>query len=215
MITALVVDDHPALCEGIRRILKKIPGVSSCDIANNGKIAIEAMERQAYQLVLMDLKMPVMDGYQATDIIIEKFPETKIIVLSMVDSKREVLEMLRKGVHGYLLKSADQDEITRAILQVMDGHIYLSEDVSKIWTEHVMNQIMHEKKDIAHVELSVREKEIIRQICEQMTSAEIGDKLNISEATVKNHRTHIMQKLGTDNVIGIAMFAVRTGLFVP
>ncbi len=215
MITTLVVDDHPIFRNGISKILGGIPQISRCDVAVNGKAAIEAMEGYKYDVVFMDLQMPVMDGYQATDIIIKKFPETKVIIISMVDTKREVLEVLKKNVHGYILKSADENEITKAINKVLDGHTYLSDEINEVWAHYVMDRLRLEKAEPVCAELSAREKEVIRLLCAQLTTAEIADKLFISEATVKNHRARIMKKLNTDNAIGIAMYAVRTGLYIP
>lgn len=215
MITTLVVDDHPMFRNGISRILRGIPNVSQCDVAGDGKTAIEAMAKHHYDIVFMDLQMPVMNGYEATDIILKKFQGTRVIVISMVDSKREILEILKKGVHGYILKTTEEEEMARAISQVLDGQIYLSNEVKETWTQYVMHKLSLENTELLHTELSTREKEIICHLCSQSTTYEIADKLCISEATVKNHRANIMKKLNTDNAIGIAMYAVRTGLFVP
>jgi DNA-binding NarL/FixJ family response regulator len=215
MFSALVVDDHPVTCEGISKILRKIPHISRCDTAYNGKSAIEAIGKHPYKIVIMDLHMPVMDGYEATDIIMKKFPYSRIIILSMVDSKREIVTLLDKGVRGYLLKSSDSKEITTAVQKVLDDQIYLSEDVNRIWGQYLLEKKEHHKLRTPHEELTSREKDVIRMICEQFTCIEISEKLNISESTVKNHRANIMKKLETDNSIGIALYAVRAGLYIP
>jgi DNA-binding NarL/FixJ family response regulator len=212
MIHALVVDDHPILRDGIQRVLQEIDGIASCDVADNGLLALEAMSVKQYSLVLMDIQMPVMDGYEATDIIMEKYPATKVLVISMMASRHSMLDMLGKGVQGYILKDSDDEDIAYAVKKIMDDDVYLCEEARKVWTEFLAGgkSVVQER-----VELTEREKEIIILICEQFTTEEIGDKLCIALGTVKNHRRHIMQKLNTENVVGIAMYAVRTGLYIP
>jgi two-component system response regulator NreC len=215
MINALVVDSLPMFCDGLCRILKRIPGISKCDMAFDGKTAIEAFEKCKYDIVLMDLCLQEMSGSEVTGILMKKFPRTKIIIVSMVDTRKDVIEILQTGVNAYLLKSANELEITEAVQQVLDGEIYMSEKIQKLWTDYVMNKSSHEKSRPGQVELSIREKEIIRLLCDQLTALDIANKLCISEATVKNHRANIMKKLETDNAIGIALYAVKTGLYIP
>ena len=215
MFSALIVDDHPVTCDGIGRVLKKIPGILKCDIAHNGRDALEAMEKHPYKIVMMDLHMPVMDGYEATSAIMKRFPFARVIILSMIDSKKDIISMLDKGVRGYLLKSSDTREITRAVQQVLDDQIYLSGDVNRIWGQYLLEKQDKLNSKVIREELTNREKDVIRMICEQFTCTEISDRLNISESTVKNHRANIMKKLDTDNSIGIALYAVKAGLYIP
>jgi two-component system response regulator NreC len=215
MINALVVDSLPMFCDGLCRMLKKIPGISRCDIAYNGKTALEAFDECLYDVVLMDLCLPGINGSEVTGILMKKFPHTKVIIVSSIDARKDVIEILQMGVSAYLLKSANEPEITEAVQQVLSGEIYMSEKIQKLWTDYVMNKSSHEKSRPGQVELSMREKEIIRLLCDQLTALDIANKLCISEATVKNHRANIMKKLETDNAIGIALYAVRTGLYIP
>jgi len=214
MITVLLVDDHPLIRIGLARVIERIPEISKCDVAGNGKKALEAMEKIFYDLVILDLNMPEMNGYDTADVIMKKYPKTKILIISMSDERKGILEILKKGVHGYLLKDADQEEITKAIRQVLDGHVFLSELVQRVWSDFLMYKIEKEKSNPVDAEITPREKEIIQLICKQMTAKEIAEALFIAEATVKNHRNHIMKKLGTDNLVGIVIHAIRTGIFV-
>ena len=163
------------------------------------------------------LSVLIVDGVETAAVIKRDFPKSKIIILTMSDSKRQMIELLDMGVLGYVLKSTDELELTEAILRVSEGVQYLSKEVDDVWTRFLGNKSKFERNpnNAIKVELSEREKEIIRMICKQMSTQEIADKLSLSNNTVKTHRTHIMRKLETDNVVGIAIYAVRAGIFVP
>lgn len=216
-LSILVVDDHPLFRRAIKRLLNNIPFVMMCGEAENGSEAVNALEKQVYDIVLLDIQMPVMDGIEAAKIIRSKFPSCKIIVLTMSDSKMQMIEMLELGVSGYVLKNTDETELTDAIIRVSQGSSYLSKEVDDVWTLFLGNKLKNElsqsKSD--KIELSDREKEIIRMICRQLSTQEIADKLSLSYSTVNTHRYNIMKKLETDNVVGIAIYAVKHGIFVP
>lgn len=215
-LSVLVVDDHPLYRKGIKRILNNIEFVTQCEEAENGRDCINKLMAQHFDIILLDLQMPEMDGVETAAIIKRDFPKSKIIILTMSDSKRQMVELLDMGVLGYVLKSTDELELTEAILRVSEGVQYLSKEVDDVWTRFLGNKSKFERNNSTiKVDLSEREKEIIRMICKQMSTQEIADKLSLSNNTVKTHRTHIMRKLETDNVVGIAIYAVRAGIFVP
>ena len=215
MISVLVVDDHPLIFDGINTFLRRIPSLTRCDVAYNGIKAIEALEKHPYNIVIMDLQMPVMNGYEATDIILKRFPDTRILIFTWIKTKKDVIELLHKGVHGYVLKNIEGKTLLQAFKQVLQGKFYLSPEIQRIWSEFLLEEKNMYKNVPRHMELTLREKEIIRMICLQMTSTEIATKLHISENTVKNHRTHIMNKLEVNNVIGIVMYAIRMKIYIP
>ncbi len=213
-INVLIVDDHPIYRNGIKGIIKDIDVVDSCAEANNGKAAIEALENKFYDIIFLDINMDEMDGIEASRIIKFRFPKCKIIVLTMSNSKREIVELLENGVHGYILKNTDAIELKRAIMLVMEGSLYLTAEVKSIWAEYLINKAAFEKFDDQNrVELTPRQIEIVFQLCEQRTTLEIANALFISEATVNNHRAQIMKKLNIKNAIGIALYAVKSGIY--
>jgi DNA-binding NarL/FixJ family response regulator len=216
-LSVLVVDDHPLYRNGIRRILSNIDFITHCEEAENGIDCLKKLKIAHYDIILLDLQMPEMDGVETAGVIKREFPKSKIIILTMSDSKRQMIELLDMGVLGYVLKSTDEMELTDAILRVSEGVQYLSKEVDDVWTKFLGNKSKFERNysKSERVELSDREKEIIKMICKQMSTQEIATKLSLSSNTVKTHRNHIMKKLDTDNVVGIAIYAVRAGIFVP
>jgi DNA-binding NarL/FixJ family response regulator len=216
-LSVLVGDDHPLYRNGIRRILNNIDFITRCEEAENGIDCLKKLKIAHYDIILLDLQMPVMDGVETAEHIKRDFPKSKIIILTMSDSKRQMIELLDMGVLGYVLKSTDEMELTNAILRVSEGVQYLSKEVDDVWTKFLGNKTKFERnyRKSERVELSDREKEIIKMICKQMSTQEIATKLSLSSNTVKTHRNHIMKKLDTDNVVGIAIYAVRAGIFVP
>lgn len=213
-INVLIVDDHPIYRNGIRDIVKSISFVKRCDEAANGLFAIEAMENLAYDIVFLDIGMGEMDGVDASRIIKNRFPETMIIVLTMSDSSEEIVELLEIGVQGYMLKNTDADELKRAIQLVMEGNLYLSAAVKDIWSDYLIKKVTFEKHEAGEKNLlTEKQKKIVFLLCQQHTALEIADIIGISDATVNNHRAHIMKKLKIKNSIGIALYAVKSGIF--
>jgi len=214
-LSLLVVDDHPIYRKGIKRLLNNVSLIQRCDEAENGKKAIESIEAFQYDIILLDMQMPVMDGPETAKIIRTRFPETKIIVLTMSDSKRQIIDMLDLGVVGYVLKSTDEAELTKAITDVNNGDQYLSKEVKEVWSQYLSDKHRFNRVVPNKIDLTAREIGIICLICKQMNTVEIADQLSLSQATVNTHRYHIMKKLNTDNVVGIALYAIKAGIFIP
>jgi two-component system response regulator DegU len=212
-INVLIVDDHPIYRDGIRNIVRKIDIVKLCDEAGNGQLAIEMMEKIHYDIVFLDIEMPVMDGIEASSIMKKKFPESKIVVLTMSDSRKQIVEMLENGVQGYILKNTDAKELTRAIQLIMEGTLYLTPEVKDTWSRYLVDKTTFEKYDSHHIDLTERQKKIIFHLCQQLTASEIADTLFLSVSTVNNHRAQIMKKLKIKNGIGLALYAVKAGIY--
>ena len=213
-INVLIVDDHPIYRNGIMGIIKEIDIVDFCSEASNGKAAIEALEKRFYDIIFLDINMDEMDGIEASRIIKTRFQKCKIIVLTMSNSKREIVELLENGVHGYILKNTDAKELRRAIKLILEGNLYLTPEVKSIWAEYLVNKAVYEKFDSNNkIELTPRQIEIVFHLCEQRTALEIAEALFISEATVNNHRAQIMKKLNIKNGIGSALYAVKSGIY--
>lgn len=213
-INVLVVDDHPLIRKAITRIVKAMPRIGACDEAENGQVAIDACRHTHYDIVFLDIGMPVMDGMTAAHIMKKEYPGTYIIILTMFDNKRQYIELLEMGVNGYLLKDCGEEEIQNAVDTVLSDGVYLTPEVKKVWMEH-LKQARAEGSSSKHDHLSEREIEIVKLLCEQFNAREIAQRMNLSEATVNNHRSNVMKKIGAHNTAGIIVYAIREGIYNP
>jgi DNA-binding NarL/FixJ family response regulator len=209
-VKILIVDDHPMIRLGIRSILNNVEHLNVADEANNGREALEKLAKDNFDLVIMDIKMPEMNGIEATEEIIKLHPNTKVLAISMFDEQRYIVKMLQAGALGYVLKNTGKNEMVNAINSIMAGESYFSQEVSNIMMSQFMtrgglNQTLEPKNDIT---LTKRETEIIRMISEELTNSEIADRLGISSRTVDTHRRNLLQKLDVKNTAGLVKYAM-------
>jgi two-component system, NarL family, nitrate/nitrite response regulator NarL len=175
--------------------------------ALNGKEALSILDLLKVDVVLLDIDMPVMNGIDTTRAIRQKFPDVRIIILSMHDEKSMISKMLDIGADGYVLKNSDKLSLAKAIEDVMAGRRYLSEEANAILLSPARNQFSGKLS-----ELTDREIEILKLVAEGLSNKEIGDRLFISHRTVDTHRTNLMTKLNVHNVAGLVRFAIQNGL---
>ncbi|HEX9959248.1 MAG TPA: response regulator transcription factor [Fibrella sp.] len=214
-IKLALVDDHNLFRRGIASILGQVADFELVLEASNGQEFIDKIPRRVPDVVLLDLQMPVLDGTATADYLRENHPLIKIIVLTMHDEDRMVLHLLEKGVSGYLLKDSDPDEVERAIRKVMNEGVYLNEFVSRAMLRKMTNKPNVSTQTTLYkskILLSDREKEVLKLICEGMSTAEISDKIFLSPRTVEGHRLRILEKTGTKNTAGMVAYAFRNGL---
>lgn len=208
----LVTDDHTLFRKGTMMLLKTFDEIGDVDDAKNGKEALQKLSEDEFDLILLDLEMPVMDGWEASRKIIAKFPKTKIVMISMHDSLQIISDLIEIGVHSYLLKNADPEEVHRAILSVVNNDFYYNQLVSsalhkKIQRDGISKSIMQNRADV-----SPREVEILQLICQELTMKEIGEKLYLSEQTIQTHRKNLMKKTQAKNAVGLVKFAFQNGI---
>ena len=214
-IKLALVDDHNLFRRGIASILGQVNDFELVLEASNGQEFIDKIPRRIPDVVLLDLQMPVLDGTATADYLREHYPLIKIIVLTMHDEDRMVLHLLEKGVSGYLLKDSDPDEVEKAIRKVMDEGVYLNEFVSRAMLRKMTNKTTVVKQSTLYnskILLSEREKEVLKLICEGMSTAEISDRIFLSPRTVEGHRLRILEKTGTKNTAGMVAYAFKNGL---
>jgi DNA-binding NarL/FixJ family response regulator len=214
-IKLALVDDHNLFRRGIASILGQVADFDLMLEASNGQEFIDKLPRRVPDVVLLDLQMPVLDGTATADYLRENYPLIKIIVLTMHDEDRMVLHLLEKGVSGYLLKDSDPDEVERAIRKVMDEGVYLNEFVSRAMLRKMTNKPTVAKQPTLYnskILLSEREKEVLKLICEGMSTAEISDRIFLSPRTVEGHRLRILEKTGTKNTAGMVAYAFKNDL---
>jgi two-component system response regulator DegU len=206
-INCLVVDDHALFRKG------SVMLVSSFDITNqvleaeNGREALAVLESEPVQLVLLDLDMPVLDGKETAKQIVKRFPEVFIIMVSMNEELETISQLIDIGVHSYILKSADPDELKKAINYVLNNEFYYNQIVSKALHQKFKERPASQSS-IDH--LTRREVEILELICQELTMKQIGEKLFLSEQTVHTHRKNLMKKVSANNAVALVKYAIKT-----
>ncbi|TAE31113.1 MAG: DNA-binding response regulator [Cytophagales bacterium] len=215
-IKLALCDDHNLFRVGMASILTQVPDFDLVLEAANGQELIDKIARKTPDVVLLDLQMPVLDGTATADYLRENHPLIKIVILTMHDEDRMVLHLLEKGVSGYLLKDADPGEVEKAVRKVMDDGVYLNEFVSRAMLRKMTNSTTVIKQPSAFynskVLLSEREKEVLKLICEGLSTAEISEKIFLSPRTVEGHRLRILEKTGTKNTAGMVAYAFKNNL---
>jgi DNA-binding NarL/FixJ family response regulator len=209
-IPILLVDDHTLVRAGFRSLLESMPDVRIVAEANNGLDALEMVRKYEPTLVLMDIAMPGMNGLQTTEKILNEFPKVRVLLLSMYTNEEYVLEALRIGATGYLLKDAEAAEFEQAIRAVAVGGVYLSPSVSKYVIHRFSRQAESPQSKAVH--LTYRQQEILRLIADGRTTKEIASALGITLKTVETHRSRLMDVLDIHNVAGLVRYAIRIGL---
>ncbi len=212
-IRLLICDDQDIVCEGLRAMLAPVPQIEVVGVAKNGLEAVDQTHKFQPDLVLMDLKMPKMNGIQATKAIREKFPEVRVLVLTTYDADEWVINALRNGAAGYLLKDTPQEDLVKAILNTVKGWNPIDPQVAGKLFDRVANPsapILPDQKLIS--QLSEREREVLRLLASGLGNSEIAQTLFLSEGTIKNYVSVIFSKLGVTDRTQAAILAIRAGL---
>lgn len=216
-IRLAIADDHVLFRRGMASILKGAKGISLVMQAGNGQELVEMIQNTARdfipEVILMDLKMPVMDGITATKFLKSRYPEIKIIVLSMHDEEKFIVHLVEAGAHGYLLKDAEPDEVEKAIRTVVrEGHCF-NENVTAVMMRKMVSAVKEKKHPEMLIPSSVcltpRELLVLKMIREGFTTLEIGDKMCLSDRTIEGYRTRIMRKTDTKNSTEMVAFALK------
>ena len=211
-IRLIIADDHEIFRDGLALMLSRQKDIILLGQASNGKELTELTEQQNPDVIITDIKMPVMDGIQASRLILKKQPDTKIIALSMFDEETLIVDMLEAGAKGYLLKNADKQEILDAIETVYEDKTYYCHHTSARLTNMIVKSNFNPYKKKESVSFNEREIEIIKLICQQNSSKEISDKLYLSSRTVEGYRTKILEKMNAKNTVGVVVYALKHNL---
>jgi DNA-binding NarL/FixJ family response regulator len=212
-IRLLICDDQDIVYEGLRAMLAPVSQIEVVGAAKNGIEAIELTRRLYPDLVLMDLKMPKMNGIQATKAIREQFPEVRVLVLTTYDADEWVINAIRNGAAGYLLKDTPQEELVKAILNTVMGWNPVDPKVAGKLLDRVAHQPAPAYQDQKRIsQLSEREREVLRLLASGLGNSEIAQTLFLSEGTIKNYVSMIFSKLGVTDRTQAAILAIRAGL---
>jgi DNA-binding NarL/FixJ family response regulator len=212
IIRLVIADDHEIFRDGLVLMLSKEKDIILEGQAENGFELIEMVNDKQPDVILTDIKMPRMDGIQATKLLIKNNPDQKIIALSMFDEENLIVEMLEAGAKGYLLKNADKHEIIDAIEQVYEGNSFYCRHTSVKLAKMIVKSNFSPYKKTEKITFSDREQAIIKFTCMQLTAQQIGDKLFLSKRTVEGYRTKILEKMNVKNTAGVVIYALKHGL---
>ena len=204
MIRLIIADDHPVIRDGIKTILSKEKDIVLVATVENGLELMDTLEEKQADIILMDVNMPEMNGIEATKRVRKEFPDIKVLSFSQYDEKRFVKQLLKSGANGYLLKNAAASELIKAIKIVSEGGIYLSEELPNVFGEKPKR-----RSNYLFPELSPRELDVLKEICQEKSTQEIAEILFISSNTVETHRAHLLLKVGVKNTAGLVKWAVE------
>ncbi len=211
MIKVLIADDQEIVCEGLKRILQSDPDIKVIGIANNGQQALDLINHQTPDIVLMDLQMPIMNGVQAICQLRKTYPDLPVLVLTTYMDDKWLFDAIRAGATGYLLKDRPRHELLEAIKGTVSGEAYLDPSVAK----KVLNQVASAPEPIQFdesIEISERERDILTLLVEGLSNAEIAQRLFLSEGTVRNYLSSLFVKLEVSDRTQAVVVALRRGL---
>lgn len=207
----LIADDHKILRAGLRALLEKQPDMDIVGEADSGAKAIAMAKKKSPQLIIMDINMPDMNGIEATKRILSESGDIKVLALSMYADKGYVINMLKAGASGYLLKDCALEELANAIRAVMDNRTYLSPALVDTVLKDLIDLASRDDLSVYSI-LTSREREVLQRLAEGRTTKEIAFDLGISVKTVETHRQQISSKLGMSSVAELTKYAIREGL---
>ena len=210
-IRLLLADDHPVVRRGMRSCLEGIRHVEVVAEAVDGQEALNLVKELSPDIVLMDIDMPNVNGLEATKVVREEFPDTRVLILSVHTNKDYVLQIIRSGAQGYVLKDASPEDLVRAIESVDNGEPFFSPDISQI----VLNQYLEEAGADSSgnsVKLTTRERQVLSMIAEGQSNKEMANHLGVGVRTIETHRERVMNKLNIHSVAGLTKYAITNGI---
>ena len=211
MIRVLICDDQAVVCDGLEMMLDANPQIDVVGKAYDGAHALELVQQARPDVVLMDLKMPVMNGIHATREIKKLYPDIKVLVLTTFGDDEWVFDAIRSGADGYLLKGTPRDELIRAVEGTASGQTHIDPNVAGKILSHVASSPGDRDTTVAEA-LSDRELDVLKLLAEGHTNAEIAERLYLTRGTVRNYVSAILAKLGVEDRTQAAILAVRHGL---
>jgi two-component system, NarL family, invasion response regulator UvrY len=208
-IKVVLVDDHTLFRKGMVELINNFPDFEVVwDVCNGSEFVNEIKVRTFPELVLLDIAMPLMDGFETGQWIKKKFPELKFIVLSMCDNESDIIRMLKYGARGYILKDADPAYLERALRDIVAKGFYYSEWLSGTLINNIRGLETKKEPD----GLNDKEMEFLKLACTEMTYKEIADKMNLSARTIDGYRDAIFEKLTLKSRVGIVLYAIKHGI---
>ncbi|MDC8002451.1 response regulator transcription factor [Aureisphaera galaxeae] len=213
-IRIAIADDHTLVRSGITMILRSNSDFAVVQQSENGRELLEGLEQSHPDVVLLDLEMPVLSGSETLIEIRKLYPDVRVLILTMHNNDAFIVRMMELGANGYLIKNSDPDEVIRAIYKVVESEFYFSDTVSKAMLQGLSNPELKNKGTLTGHGLSEREVDVLKLICQEYTTTEIGEALFLSPKTIEGYRKVLMEKTEAKNMAGLVLFAVRHGIHI-
>lgn len=211
-IKIAIADDYKIYRDGLKVGLSADENFEVIFEADNGEDLLKALETNAIDVIIMDLKMPVMDGMEATKKVRKDYPGIKVLVVTMYDDDKFIIHLMENGANGYLLKNTEPEEIRKSIYAVHENGYYFNDVVNKALLKKLVLKNNLKPSFNQNVELSEREMEVLKLICEEKTAAEIAKDIFLSPRSVEGIRQRLIEKVGVRNTAGLVMFAVKNNM---
>lgn len=211
-IKIAIADDYKIYRDGLKVGLSADENMEIIAEADNGEDLMKVLETNSPDIILMDLKMPIMDGMEATKLVRKKYPSIKVLVVSMYEDDKFIIHLMENGANGYLLKNAEPDEIIKSIYAVYENGYYFNDVVNKALLKKLVLKNNLKPSFNQNIDLTEREQEVLKMICDEKTAAEIAKEIFLSPRSVEGIRQRLIEKIGVRNTAGLVMFAVKNGL---
>jgi DNA-binding NarL/FixJ family response regulator len=212
-IRIVIADDHEIFRDGFKLMMKKQSEIEIVAEAENGRELLELTHQHLPDVVVTDIKMPLMDGIEATKQIKAKHPEIEVVALSMFDEENLVIDMLEAGARGYLLKNTHKEEVVQAVTAVHKKETYFCKQTSTKLAQMIAKSRFTPYKPVKKPGFNDRELEIIKLICQEFSNKEIANKLSMSIRTVEGYREKILEKIEAKNVAGLVVYAIKNNIY--
>lgn len=209
-IQVAIADDHSLLRNALARLISGFEGYTVAIEADNGKDLIAKLAQNVLpDIVLLDVNMPEMDGFETTQWLYKKYPQVKVLALSMLSDERTIIKIFRLGAKGYLLKNTDPAELKTALDSIMNKNVYLSEYVSGKLVSGLHNDV---DVDLKEAVLNEKEREFLRWTCSELSYKDIAEKMYLSPRTIDDYRQSLFNKLKVHSRVGLVMYAIKNGI---
>lgn len=211
---ALIVDDHPMYSAGLKNALFKTYKFDKIEEAANGQAAVDLVRvNSKIDVIFMDIDMPIMNGVEASKLILEQKPQVKIIVTTMFSEPKYIKEMVKLDVCAYLLKDSTLGEITKALEMVLDNQHYYSPKIQALIIEAYKEIDKRKEPNALQEEITKGQKQVLELLCQQHSNTEIAKKMSISELTVKRHRQNLLERTNSKNLVGLIIYAIANDIY--
>ena len=211
-IRVAIADDYKIFRDGIKVGLSADKNLAVVLEADNGEDLIKGLENAKPDVIIMDLKMPIMDGMDATKEVRKRFDKIKVLVVTMYDDDKFIIHLMEMGANGYLLKNAESEEIRKSIYAVYENGYYFNDLVNKALLKKLVLKRNFKPSFNQNIEFTERELEVLKLICEEKTATEIGKEIFLSPRSIEGIRLKLIEKVGVRNTAGLVMFALKNGI---